>query len=238
MQQNLDELRIPVKEVERLTRFEVNEIFIGSVLGGVYRPSIFHHPKRFTEFCITQLIVIIITFIFALPLGFLVIRSTNAINDLTTIIQFLQIPLVITVTAIISWNIYMLLKVKSLQTLAHLLDEVDKYNEVIQAVEVLDRLEAIGNPQAAMNRDRVLEALKIARDSLICGLMTERILRENRSLLARRYDLFANIENNLITLRTLEVNNQANQYTELLHQALQIGMSVYQEVQSFSQLRG
>ncbi|MBD0304078.1 MAG: hypothetical protein ICV85_18510 [Tolypothrix sp. T3-bin4] len=67
--------------------------------------------------------------------------------------------------------------------------------------------------------------------------MTEKILRENQGLLARRYDLFTNIENNLASLKTLEVKERANEYTELLNEALQIGMSVHQEVQKFSQAR-
>jgi hypothetical protein len=127
----------------------------------------------------------------------------------------------------------MLLKVRSMQTLANLLDEVDKYNEIIQAIVVLDRIEALGKLQVnTISRKQACNVLKIARDSLVYGLMTERILRENQSLLARRYDLFANIENNLVTLRTLEVNSQANEYAELMDRAFQIGASVYQEIES------
>jgi len=239
MKHDLEALKITSIELENLIGFEVNEIFIGGVFGGVYRPSIFQSLKRFTSFCLVELCVSLITFIFTIPFGLLVIRnSTNPINDLPIIFQFLQITLGISLTAIICWNIHMRLKVKSLKTLVHLLDEVDKYNEVIQAVDVFDRLEAIGKLQATLiNRDQLLEALNIARNSLVCGLMTEKILRENRNLLARRYDLFANIETNLATLRTLEVNNQANEYAALLNEALKIGMSVYQEVEKFSQPR-
>ncbi|WP_421656798.1 hypothetical protein [Leptothermofonsia sp. ETS-13] len=42
---------------------------------------------------------------------------------------------------------------------------------------------------------------------------------------------FTNIENNLIALKTLEVNHQASEYAELLSEALQIGVSVHQEMQ-------
>lgn len=64
--------------------------------------------------------------------------------------------------------------------------------------------------------------------------MTEKILRVSRTLLARRYDLIINIENNLMTLITLEVNNQANEYRQLLNEALQIGLIVHKEVQKIS----
>jgi hypothetical protein len=99
----------------------------------------------------------------------------------------------------------------------------------------MDRLDTIGTLQVqAMNRQQAIEALTIARSSLVCGLMTEKILRQNRSLLARRADLMNNIEANLASLRALEVNNQANEYVELLNEALKIGMSVQQEVQQLS----
>ena len=175
MQLDLDKLRISAKEVERLTGFEVNEVFIGTILGGVYRPSLFQNSKRFTHFCITEMFMLLVTFIFALPFGFLFIRnSTNAITDFATIFKFLLIPLVITVILNISWNVYMLLKVKSTLTLAHLLDEVDKYNEIIQAVDVRDRLEAVGNLQVnALDRERVCDVLKIARNSLVYGLISK-----------------------------------------------------------------
>ena len=116
-----------------------------------------------------------------------------------------------------------------------LLDEVDKYNEVIQAINVFDKLEVVGNLRSDLvNRNEVVGALSVTRDSLVCGLMTEKIIRENRGLLARRYDLFDNIKSNLTTLRTLEVNNQANEYGEFLNDALQIGINVHKEMQKLS----
>lgn len=236
MKNDLVSLKITSRDLENLTGFEVSEIFIGGVLGGVYRPTIFKIPKRLTYFCLTELIVTIITFIFSLPFGLIFVRNhANTIAQLSVIFQFLQITLGITFIVIISWNLYMKLKVKYLKTLVYLLDEVDKYNQVIQAVDVLDKLKAVGNLQVSrINREQVLKALNLARSNLVCGLRTEKNLRENRNILARRYELFVNIENNLATLRTLEVNNQANEYAQLLNEAFQIGMRVYQEVQKLS----
>lgn len=231
-----EELKITMRELENLTGLEVNEIFIGSILGGVYRPSIFKSFERLVYFCLTEVSVSILVFIFSLPFGFLVIRNyTNAITDSSTIFKFLQIVLGITLGAIVGWNVYMLSKVKRLKTLTHLLDEVDKYNEVIQAVEMIDKLEAIGSLKTnVIDRCQVNEALNLARNSLVCGLMTDRVLRDNRNLLTRRSELVTNIENNLAALKSLEINNQANEYAVILDRAFQIGMSIYQEVQRYS----
>lgn len=236
MKPDLEDLKITEKEIESLSEFDVNEVFIGGVFGGAYRPSIFQNPKRLAYFCLSEIFLFLLTFIFTLPIGLSAIRnSPNASNELPVILQFLQISLGITLMVFLIWNVYMVFKIKHLKTLAHLLDEIDKYNEVIQAVDILDKLEAVGNLQVNLiDRNAVIAAFNVTRDSLVCGLMTEKVLRKNRGLLARRYDLFANIENNLTTLRTLEVKNQANEYAELLNEALKIGMSVRKEVQKLS----
>lgn len=229
-------LKITMRELENLTGFEVNEIFIGTVLGGVYRPSIFKNFKRLVNFCLTEVFVFILVFIFSLPFGFLVIRNyTNAITDSSTISKFLQTVVGISLLVIICWNVYMSIKVKRLKALTQLLDEVDKYNEVILAVEMIDKLEAIGSLKAnIIDRDQVQEALNLTRNSLVCGLRVDRILRDNRNILTRRSELFSNIENNLAALRSLEINNQANEYAVILNQAFQINMTIYQEVQKYS----
>lgn len=236
MNPDLEALRITERELENLTGLDINEIFVGGVFGGVCRPSVFWQRQRLILFCITELIVSVLVLVFSLPIGLLMTRNAAAgVQDLPAILQFLQITLAITVIVMVGWNLYMRLAGQRLTMLMHLLDEVDRYNEVIQAVDVLDRLEAVGHAQIKLiDRDRVLAALRVTRDSLVAGLMTERILRNSRAVLTRRYDLLTNIENNLVALRTLEVNDQANEYGQLLNEALQIGMSVQQEVQKFS----
>lgn len=237
MNPELKHLMIESKELEQLTGFEVTDLFIGGIIGGAYRPNVFKTQKQLISVCLTQLFVFVVLFIFTLPIGLIMVRNhPDSVNDVTTMTRFLQITLSVSTLAIVGWNLTMVRKSQPLKSLAHLLDEVDKYNEVVQAVSVVDRLETIGNGQTqSMNRNQAIEALTIARSSLICGLMTEKILRQNRSLLVRRADLLANIEVNLVTLRALELNSQANEYIELLNEALQIGMSVHQEVQQFSQ---
>lgn len=235
MKSDLEELEITQRQIENLSGFDVDEVFIGGVFGGVYRPSIFQNPKRLAFFCLTEIFVLILTFVFTIPIGLLAIRNLQGtVNELPIAFRFLQVTIGITLILVTAWNIYMGVKVKQIKTLVHLLDEVDKYNEVIRAINILDKLEAVEIQVNLTNRIEVIRALNLARDSLICGLMTEKVLRDNRVLLARRYDLFINIENNLITLRTLDVNNQVNEYGQLLNNAIQIGMNVHKEVQKLS----
>jgi hypothetical protein len=236
MNPELKALAITPKELERLTGFEVNDLFIGSIIGGSFRPGIFKSPKRILSFGFVQVFALILAMILTLPLGLIIIRNNaNSVSDLATISKFLQVTLSVTVTLVFGWNLAMQLRSRAFLPLARLLDDVDQFNDVVRAVDVVDRLDTIGTLQVqAMNRQQAIEALAIARSSLVCGLMTEKILRQNRSLLARRTDLINNIEANLASLRALEVNNQASEYVELLNEALKIGMSVQQEMEQLS----
>jgi len=95
----------------------------------------------------------------------------------------------------------------------------------------IDRLTAAGNLQANLiNRADAIEALQITRESLVCALRTERIMRENKDFIDRRYELFANIESNLAALMAVNVSDRATEYGRLLNEALEIGMSVHKEV--------
>ncbi|MBD2038893.1 hypothetical protein H6F76_28490 [Leptolyngbya sp. FACHB-321] len=237
MNPELKQLTIAAKELEQLTGLEVTDLFIGGMVGGAYRSDLFKTRQRFLSFCLTQLFIFVLIFIFTLPIGLLLVRNhANSVNDVSTISWFLQVSFSVSTVVIVGWNVTMALKSKTLKPLAHLLDEVDKYNEIVQAVAIVERLDAIDSSQThRMDRQQAIEALTIARNSLVCGLMTEKILRQNRGLLARRAALLMNIETNLTTLKTMEVTSQASEYVELLNEALQIGISVHQEVQQFSQ---
>lgn len=236
MHPDLEDLKITAREIENLSGFDVNEVFIGGVLGGVYRPSSLRRPKRLAFLCLTEIFVFVLTFIFSLPIGILAIRnSPHAISSLPEIFQFLQLTLGVTLAVILLWNVYMSLRIKRIKTLARLLDEIDKYNEVIQSLVLLNKLETVGNLSINLtSRDEVIEVLNVTRVTLVCALMAEKVLRENQALLTRRYDLLTNIENNLVTLRALEVRVQADEYGQILNNALQISLSVHKEILKLS----
>jgi hypothetical protein len=234
MKPDLETLKISEKELEVLSGLDVGEIFIGGVLGGVYRSSVLQNPKLLLSFLLTEIIVSALVFIFTIPIALSFFRGAIAqgVSQFSEIVQFLQIPLGITFVVILVWNIYLWFGRKRYQSLMHLLDAIDKYHEVLGAIDVLDQLEIASHSQVKLDdRAEVLEALRLTRDNLVAGLMTEKILRENRGLLARRYDLVTSIENNVAALKALESNHQADDYGQLLNEAIQISISVRQELQ-------
>lgn len=234
---NLEELKITARELERLTGWDVGSLFLGGVLGGVYRPSALRNPQQLAAFLGTEVLVFLLLLAFTLPVSLAILqRSAAGISQLSSIIEFAGLSLGLALLVMLGWNAYMWIAGRRLRGLMQLLDEIDRYHEVLAAIAVLDQLESVGNQQVRLSdRPEVLEALHLTRDSLIAGLMTERTLRSNRGLLARRHALLDNIETNLTALQALEVQHQAREYTQFLNQALEIGMTVHQEMQKLSQ---
>ncbi|MCJ8278886.1 MAG: hypothetical protein MJK14_02785 [Rivularia sp. ALOHA_DT_140] len=113
----------------------------------------------------------------------------------------------------------------SLNTLLH---EVDRFNAVVRAIDINDKIEAAGNTEVGIKeRRRVLEALKYTKADLVRALKTERILRENKKFIVNNSELLAN---NLATLTQMQVTEQASEHGRLLNEALEIAMDVQQEM--------
>jgi hypothetical protein len=238
MRADLEDLKISDRELERLTGCDVGSIFIGGVFGGTYRISALQNPQKLIAFCLTEVVVFLLIVVFTLPLSLFFAGGANGIGDFSSSLRFVGVAMGIAIAVLLIWNLYMKWQGKHLRSLMRLLDEVDRYEDVLNAIAVLDRLETANIERnlnsALQNRSEILEGLQLTRDSLIAGLTTEKILRENRGLLARQQDLLTGIETNLSLVRSLEVKHQANEYGKFLNEALQIGISVHREVQRLS----
>jgi hypothetical protein len=232
MQPDLEDLKITPKTLEKLTGLDISDTFMGRV----YRPSVFQHRDRTLSFLVTELMTLGLILIFCLPISLVVARGVGQLSgDAGSTFWFLVTTVGLSVAIAIGWNGWMWHKGKSLKVLAHLLDEVDQHNEIIQAVNVIDELGSIKNSTVELiDRPEVINALTATRETLLSGLMTEKILRNNRQLIARRYELFSNIETNITRLQNLQVNSQANEYGQLFNEALRIGLSVQREMERFN----
>lgn len=109
-----------------------------------------------------------------------------------------------------------------------LLNDVERYNSVIKAIDINDQIEDVGNLGVGIQeRETVLAGLKLTRDDLVRAIKTERILRENKSFIITNADLFTN---NLATLASMQVNEEATEHGRLLNEALQIALDVQHEM--------
>ncbi|MFE4105322.1 hypothetical protein [Almyronema epifaneia] len=233
MQPNLSTLKISERELDTLTGLDVGEF----TMGWAYRPSAFRQSRYLLMLLFNQLLTFGVVIIFCLPLGLIVARNQGLGEDLSSAAQFLPIALAVAIAIAVSWNVFRWWQGRHLITLARLLDEVDRYHETLTAVTILEELSHVNPSQLKVeNQSAVLEALQLTRSSLVCALMTERILRKHQRFMARRQELFANIEHNLASLEALQVSQAANEYGDLLNDALQIGTIVHQEIQKLNSI--
>ena len=109
-----------------------------------------------------------------------------------------------------------------------LIDDIERYNTVIRSIDINDQIEAAGNPGVRLtDRERVIQALKLTREDIVRALKTEKVIRENQRFINLNSDLFAN---NLKALAALQVDEQASEYGRILNEALQIGISIQDEM--------
>jgi hypothetical protein len=215
-------------QLETLTGLEITDLSIGKAV----RPSVFCSPRRLLSFVLTELLVFGLILIFCVPIGIVIVKGLGFLSgDAQSAIVFFQVALAVSVVINLIWQGYRWSKGRKLKTLAHLVDQVDRHNDIIQVVSVMDELGSIQNSTVSLlDRGEVIKALNATRESLMNALMTERILRKHQRFMTRRQELFASIETNLAALQALQVTNQANEYGHLLNEALQIGLSVRREL--------
>ncbi len=220
MQPDLIGLEISKGELRRLTGFDPEDVF---------RPSVLRDSKKRLGFLLNEMLVtlaltpIIVGFIYAF-----IILPTIGSSIRLGILLLILVPIPIVVGRSL-WR-----QLTCPQALTTLLDEVDKYHDLIQAIDINDQLAASGNSQSSINdRDKVTAALQLIREDLVRALKTERILRDNKKLLANNQELFVN---NLASLQALQVSSQAGEYAQLLNQSLEIALDVQAEIRKLQKV--
>ncbi|MEO1069807.1 MAG: hypothetical protein AAFW95_11910 [Cyanobacteria bacterium J06638_6] len=224
MAADLQALRITHNELDQLTGLDISSVF----MGGVIRPSVWQSRRQLCSLLITECLVLGTIWIVCLGIGLVLVRHRDGFSQFGVLL--LGIAGAIAAGAI-AWHIYQWRRAKTLITLARLLDECDRHNDIIQALQVMAELDAVQvSARDVSQHSEMLTALQATRDSLISALMTEKIMRRHRALLQRRQELFTTIETNLATLQALQVNHQASEYRQFLQEALNIGLAVQREM--------
>ncbi|MEA5507101.1 hypothetical protein VB735_29210 [Halotia wernerae UHCC 0503] len=214
MQPDLIGLEISKGELRRLTGFDPDDVF---------RPSIMVNREKRLGFLINEMLV-------ALALTPIIVGFIYAFIILPIIGSSIKLGIILLIFAPIAVVIGRSLwrRLTCPHALTILLDEVDKYHDLVQAIDVNDQLTTCGHSQSSISdREQVIAALQLIREDLVLALKSERILRDNKKLIANNQELFVN---NLANLQTLQVSNQASEYAQLLNQSLQIALDVQAEI--------
>ena len=220
MQPDLVGLEITKGELKRL---------IGGDPDDVFRPSILRNAQKRWSFLLNEILIgLALTPIIVGVIYTFIIFPTLGSSIPTAIALLILVPILV---AIVRWFIG---KKNRSNLLVNLLEEVDKYHAVLNAIDINDQLEEVGTPGTSLSdRAKVISGLQLTRDDLVRALRIERILRENKQLLSTQSELFTN---NLNTLQAIATSsNEASKYGQLLNDALQISADVQDEMRKLQQ---
>ena len=219
MQSDLIGLEFSKGELRRLTGVDPDDVF---------RPSILQNREKRFRFLLNEILIclalspIIIGFIYV----FIVIPIIGSSS-------YIAIALLIVVPIAVAAGRWLWRKKTCPEVLTNLLDDVDKYHAVIKAIDINDQLETDTMGVSLSDRTMVIEALQLTREDLVRAINAERILRDNKDLIATNPE----INNNLKALTAMQVSTQASEYGRILNEALQIGLSVQQEMRKLQSQR-
>jgi hypothetical protein len=218
MEADLLGLEISKGELRRLTGFDPDEVF---------RPSIVRDKqKRVGFFANEMLIAIALTpVVVGLIYAFLILPTIGSSIPL-------GVTLLIFVPIAVMFGRWLYRRFTCPQVLTVLLDEVDRYHDVIKAIDLNDQLATSANSQTSISdRQKVISGLQLIREDLVRALKMERILRDNRKLIANNQEL---LSNNLANLQALQVSQEASEYAQILNQSLQIAIDVQAEIRKLT----
>jgi hypothetical protein len=212
-------LRLSSREIEQWSGLEVGDRWVGGILLGIYRFAKLQHLLDWVGWGLFELATASLLFVFTLPIGLGMVRIIPSTRIMVMTMG------VSTLGGMVVLYGYRWGKGRSLQTLLHLLEEIDRFHEVLGAIAVVKQL-AIAQGKASPAEH--LETLQLTRDCLITGLKTERILREKRNWMMQ--DGAIHLEQSLALLKTLDLQTQADEYAEILQQSVAIAERVQQEL--------
>ncbi|HBE20337.1 MAG TPA: hypothetical protein DEG17_16615 [Cyanobacteria bacterium UBA11149] len=230
MTPELQELEISSGEIRHLSGVDVSEVF---------RPSILTNPQTRWVFLFQELLLILaLTPMIVGLLHVFVILPLLGTSLGATIFSLIAVPIAIAAYRWLWWQR------GSRKSLGYLLDEVDRYNATIKAIDIHDRLQATRTQLVTLSeeeqniirpdsfaglghREHIIAAMTLIKQDLVSALQAERILRENKSFLVTNPEL---LTSNLRTLQTLQIQNRASEYGHLFNEALQIATDVSLEM--------
>jgi len=234
MQADLENLLLTKEELETLVDLDTST----ALAVDAYRGFILKNPKQMLSVLLTEVFVFILVLIFVMPVSLIVLRNTVILPGNTDgVIRLLTLISSISLLGVLIWNVYLWQQVKQVKSLARLMDKVNKYNRVIQAIALMDELESTSSSSSRTNistRKEVVQALSITKETLSSALQAEKLMRKHRKFLSSHHELFANLENNFINLMSFDLSHQVNEYTHLVNESLQIGLSVHKELRKLN----
>jgi len=232
MLNNVAELPITPAELEQNSGLDLS----AGLATTVYRGLFWRNPKHLRSLLFIEVFSLGLILIFIMPLGFLAVkRSGNSLSHGADISNFFLLFLLGSVLILALGNIWLVNQAKRWKSVAKLLRQVDQYNRVVNSLAMLNQLSQTERNYQENNSseaEKVLRALQITKNSLLQAIKIE-IIRTKQGVMARPDELIVTLEHNLTSLVAGELDPPTDQYGYLLDEALQIAISVEQQMRNF-----
>ena len=175
-----------------------------------------------------------LVYLFIFPINLIVFRHLGWLSNNTSgLVLVLVSAAAIAFLILLIFNYYLWRKAKQLKIFAVLLEKVRHYNSLVSNLKLAIELNLLKSDRAN-NKHHPIEseleqALILTRNSLINSIELEKIINRDSQLANNRYHLLTNLESGLMNLGSLTLAD-ADNYQQLLSEAIEIGLSVHQEI--------
>lgn len=233
---NWNELKISQAEIDNI--FELNIISSWAIaLGKVF---LLRQTEARQSLALMESSVLFLSLVFLFPLNLIIFRQLNLLNSNSSgLILVLACSISLSILLSIAFNYYLWQKAKKLKVLSKLLTKVAEHNRLIDNFQLLSDILQFKNCSQVNNQRSIIDlqtVFQLTKDSLIKGIELESLIHHrqtkptNLSVYTLDRDrLLADLENNLINLSLPETNSD-REYRELLNEAVDIGLSIHQEM--------
>jgi hypothetical protein len=215
----LEELLITEDDIDKIIHINV----IKHIALAIYRFLVLGNRKLLLSLLLTEIFGITIILIFLLPINILIFK-----NNLTEI-NILLTSLIITFLILILSNFYLFNLGKHNHALAKLINKIEEYNQVIQTMIVVRKIEIAQTEKSAINQE-ILATLINIKENIINALKITQIVQPYQNL-----QLFIQLENSLLNLVSFETTIEGNEYQELLKNAVAIALTLHKEIRNMKQ---
>ncbi|WP_041547932.1 hypothetical protein [Chamaesiphon minutus] len=223
MVDRFEELMIPRSTVESIGQQEIGHLMVGFT----WRANVWRQPYKLIQICSIQIIgagIVFAALMLPIDRGLNLYRSPQTQQERLT--RLLVVDSTITLAAIVGFNWWILRRGKRLQKLLKLVEQIDRYNQIVNSIATLEKVANLTNRQTkSVPTSAIIEILSQTQQNLLAALKIDRYLREYPD----SSELTISIAHNLINLQNLSQQPQLAEYETLLTQAWEIGMSIYEE---------
>jgi len=238
MQVNLQTLYISTNEIEEVTGLD----FSDNLAISLYQAIVFKDSRQFSSILFIEFCLFGLLWILFLPISLIALRNTGHLPDrLSTTIPVFLLLTGLVILLFLLWNQHLWKQAKRLKSLAYLLREGDRFNQILQTIHLIDQSQACLSADSADEREQLraeaIAILQSTKDNLMRSLQAETLIRKSPALFLTDHDLLVMLETTLTKLMPLGIDLDRSAYSLVFNDVLQINLNIQQVLTTLPRTR-